>query len=184
MGWKRSLPTSFLIDSSRGNSKTHVASILALHMHYHEVIILLHRPFIIPLSVDSTSPLTPVASALEACTSSATEICRLLKIYRQQFGLRQIYVYSIHTLMTASLTHIYDVCRSTSPGGNEVQKLALTSIQILSELAETFNSSRRALEVATSLWRDWQHEMSRSLKRKRYVIETSPTPNRPAPGLT
>ena len=149
---------------------------MSFSMHYHEVIILLYRPFIIPLSGNSKSPLTPVASALEACTSSATDICRLLKIYRQQFGLRQLYVYSIHTLMTASLTHIYDVCRSTSLGGNEVQKLALSSIQILSELAETFNSSRRALEVATSLWRDWQHEMSRSLKRKRNVIETSPTP--------
>ena len=154
---------------------SHISDSMNFSMHYHEVIILLHRPFILSLAVDSTSPPTPVASALDACTSSATEICRLLKIYRQQFGLRQIYVYSTHTLMTASLTHIYDVCRSTSLGGNGMQKLALTSIHILSELAETFNSSRRALEMATSLWRDWQYEISRILKRKRQVIETSPT---------
>src|SRR5450432_1891590 len=133
-------------------------------MQYHEVVILLNRPFLLPPSANSTMSPNPdqAAVALNACTSSATEICRLLRIFRQQHNLKHIQVYSVHVLMTASLIHVYNSCCSPGVEGKIAREMVLECIQAFVEIGETLKCGTRALEIVTSIRRDLQNEVRRS----------------------
>jgi len=138
-------------------------------MQYYEVLILLYRPFIQTPNTTCPSPLLriPPTRALQVCTESATEISRLLKIFRQNWGLSRLNVYSVHVLMTSAMIHVYSAGDRTNPRQAEAQVSARESIQALSELSKTFECSTRAFEVVTSIRRDWQDGLARGQKGKR-----------------
>lgn len=92
--------------------------------------------------------------AWKACLASATEICNLCRVYRQQFGLANIHVGAVHTLVTASLVLCY-AGRYTALASEAEQQQILTCINMLSELSKTFDTGVRALEIVTSLRREW-----------------------------
>jgi hypothetical protein len=151
-------------------------------MHYHEVVILLYRPFIMPSALASSPPPTSLgispAKAVQVCTDSAAEICRLTEVYRRHFGLARIHVYAVHILLTASLVHMYNASPEATSVDKEPRQHALTSMRALGELAQTFNSSTRALEVVNLVRVDWQDQMSRTLPRKRQSDHTASTVRR------
>ena len=141
-------------------------------MQYYEILILLYRPFIQPNDAPAQSPALqiPAKKALEICMESATEISQLLKIHCRHFGIARLNVYSVHILMTAALIHVFVAGDRSNPRQAEAQAAARESIQALSELSHTFESSTRAFEVITSIRLDWQDEMlhgQRSHKRRR-----------------
>jgi hypothetical protein len=106
-------------------------------------------------------------SARESCTESATQICQLLTMYRQAYGLQRIYIQITHVAMTASLIHIYNCCNISGVQGKRAQELLLICIQALAEMGQMYRTSSRALEVVTSLRRDWQTETFTSMGKKR-----------------
>lgn len=129
-------------------------------MQYHEIMILLYRPLL------AQNPLTaaPMPNlnghfngriALETCTTSALQICGLLKIFQHRYKIDHIHVNVSHILTTAALILI---CNSRSFGyrAKECQGLTLACIQTLREISKTYPSAIRSLEVVTSLRREWQ----------------------------
>jgi hypothetical protein len=138
-------------------------------MQYHEVVILLHRSFLSLAGNDATSLAgqSTAPSALQACTESATEVCRLIRVFRLQFGIARLQVYSIHVLLIAGLIHAYNSCHLDGSKAREAREMAGVCIDALGELAVTFNSSKRALEILVCIRRDWYNELAPNRKRKR-----------------
>ncbi|PYH79255.1 hypothetical protein BO82DRAFT_289237 [Aspergillus uvarum CBS 121591] len=85
-----------------------------LHIHYHGLNILLHRPFI---SRQATSPQTDDqkgadSSHLEECTRSAEALTAILKEVERHYALRTATISIIHPCLTAGLIHL---CNWTLP---------------------------------------------------------------------
>lgn len=151
---------------------------------YHEILILLYRPFIVadnrgkeqqPISTQLQQSDTfankehPPLRAHEFCTDSSSEIIRLVGLFRDRFGLNHLSPYSVHSLMTASMMTAYNV--SSLGASNTMRKdtssLIFKSIRMLDELSQFLPCARRAVEIVTSLRREWQRDQTRLQKRKR-----------------
>jgi len=168
--WRDSLPSKLRVVTGPQSEKTcYLPAVLELHLQYHGAVILLHRPFISQIASQDSSPSAQKMplSARESCTQSATQICQLLNMYRQAYGLKRIYIQITHVAMTASLIHIYNCCNLSGAQGKRAQELLLICIQALAEMGQTYRTSSRALEVVTSLRRDWQTETFTSMGKKR-----------------
>ncbi|RMJ16797.1 hypothetical protein CDV36_003551 [Fusarium kuroshium] len=132
---------------------------------YHEIRILLHRPLIGSSSpatnLQSLSPRSGNAaeSSHDICTNSASEIIRLMGQFRDRFGLCHLSAYCVHILMTAGILLAYNTSlkTQTSEFRTKSASLTLASIRMMTELTPTFPSAHRALEVLTSLRREWQN---------------------------
>lgn len=151
---------------------------------YHEVLILLYRPFVAadnrgkeqqpipaqpqPLATSPNKEHSPLR-AHEFCTDSSSEIIRLVGVFRDRFGINHLSPYSVHSLMTASMMAAYNV--SSLGASNTVRKdtsrLIFKSIRMLDELSQFLPCARRAVEIVTSLRREWQRDQTRLQKRKR-----------------
>jgi hypothetical protein len=136
--------------------------LLCISLQYHEAVILLHRPFVFRgtgrpyASMCSTTP----TNAQEICTEAASEICRLIIMYRRKYSLRRIHIQMVHVVMTAGLIHVYNCCFATGKEAKSAQEHLFTCVQALGEMGQTFNSSSRGLEIMTSLRHEWQNTSS------------------------
>ena len=118
-------------------------------MVYHQTMIFLYRPFV--------SESNDVAlRASQTCSNSAREICRLLDLYRRHYSLRYINVHAVAMTMTAGVVHAYDCCVFSGSRGKVAEQNLLDCIKALGEMAQSFNSAVRGIEVITSLRRMWQ----------------------------
>ena len=103
----------------------------------------------------------------EICTNSATIICRLLQVYKVNYGLRYINVQAVATTVTAGVVHAYDSCIYSGAKGKAAQANFVICIQALAEIGQSFKSSIHGLEIITALKRAWQHQMFKELGSKR-----------------
>jgi hypothetical protein len=136
-------------------------------MQYHEAMILLHRPFITKIRSSPGSP-TPTPGTLDAasaCTHSASEISRLLVLYRRQWGLQQINIQAVHVVMTAGIIHAHDCCVYSGTLARTARDGLHVCLQALGEMGQTFHSGNRGLQVVMSLLRDWQNQTFAVRKR-------------------
>jgi len=140
-------------------------------MLYHQILIFLNRPF-----VSSDKDLTMGAG--QACTNSARDICRMLRLYRRLYTLRYINVQAVATTMIAGVVHVHDCCTYSGTKGKLAQDNLLICIQALGEMGQCFNSSIRGLEVITTLRRAWQIQKFRETGPKRHRSTSSSSTER------
>ncbi|KAK7885116.1 hypothetical protein LTR67_010607 [Exophiala xenobiotica] len=159
-GWKTSLPLALAVEPDTRQEPGYLPTILELHAQYYEAIILLYRPFIAPKQLESSfqNPAMTSADARKRCAEAATEICRLVIMYRRSYGLRRTHIRLVQSVFTASLIHAYHGCLFTGAEGREAQRSLLTCMQALGEMGQTFKSASRALEILSSLRHKWQTE--------------------------
>jgi hypothetical protein len=132
-------------------------------MQYHEAVILLYRPFLHAWPDQAARSFGVGApDGRQMCTESASKICDLLIMYRRQYGLRHINVHAVDAVLSAGLVHADNCCYLPESDNKHAQELLNICIQALGEMGQTFHCSTRALEVVTTLRRDWHDEVSRS----------------------
>lgn len=152
VGWHEHLPDSLRVDLT-SISALYVPHVIQLHMQYHTLMILVHRPFF--AATITTMPDVAFSDPLvgrTSCTDSARSISKLLQIYRRLYGLRRINIQAVHLIFTASLVHVLNACGSVEPSlKNSAWKDLEVCQQALSELSKGFQSASRALEVVNGI---------------------------------
>lgn len=165
--WRATLPAALQISADQ----VPLPMTYQLHMVYHQTMIFLYRPFI--SEANETASL-----AVETCSSSAREICRLLGLYRRHYSLSRINVHAVALTMTAGIVHAYDSCVFSGSRGKIAEQNLLDCINALSEMGQSFNSAVRGIEVITSRRRIWrtQNFVQAGVKRHRGTFSQ---PSRP-----
>ncbi|EXJ74645.1 uncharacterized protein A1O5_01338 [Cladophialophora psammophila CBS 110553] len=176
--WLGALPAALRIEASEIETisrSTYPSEVIELNLQYHEAIILFHRQFFSTAGpADKGSPQTiddrdESGNARQKCIEAASCICRLLVLYRQQYGLRYINVQAIHIVLTAGQIHIQHGAsyirgsQTRSEGYRKSQEMLNLCIQALGEMAQTFPSSMRAIEMLTALRQRWHNPSSLSV---------------------
>ncbi|OQV03672.1 Fungal Zn2-Cys6 binuclear cluster domain-containing protein [Cladophialophora immunda] len=159
--WLTVLPPALRVDYGEERpSPVPAPIVLQLHILYHQILIILNRPFVVH---ESDSEIL----AGENCTKSAGIICQLLQVFKANYGLRYINVQAVASTVTAGVVHAYDSCIYSGPKGKAAQHNFVVCIQALAEIGQSFRSSIHGLEVITSLRRAWQHQMFKETRAKR-----------------
>ncbi|KAI8665446.1 Fungal-trans domain-containing protein [Fusarium sp. Ph1] len=159
--WTMSLPPFLQLRTTQDDQCSDPV-VLQLHLLYHEIRILLHRP-LIGSSYPATNLQSPSGSGTEShhdiCTNSASDIIHLMGQFRDRFGLSHLSAYCVHILTTAGILLAYNtsLTNQTREFRNKSASLTQASIRMMTELTSTFPSAHRSLEVLTSLRREWQN---------------------------
>ncbi|KAH0841184.1 fungal specific transcription factor [Fonsecaea pedrosoi] len=163
--WHQSLPEKLKIDPSFDKNKPTLPAVLVLHMQFHEVMIMLRRPFISP-SVPNTSHDGMLKDSAEICEASATAICRLLVMYRHQWGMRFMHPQIVSIILTAAMIHVHNCCIYSRDKGMQAHENISLCYSALGEMSY-FNIATRSLETIMSLRRDWQSRTFTGIGKKR-----------------
>ncbi|GAM88549.1 hypothetical protein ANO11243_065820 [Dothideomycetidae sp. 11243] len=143
--WRRELPKEM---EPRDGA---LSSVFIMHMFYQLLFIHLFRPFL--KYTASTSPLPPSKSPRKICTSAATSISRLARLYKRTYGLRQICnicVYVFHTACTIHLLNLPD---------RDARRDIVHGVKQLEEIAESWPCASRTLGILQTLAVHWRVEL-------------------------
>lgn len=120
-------------------------------MFFHLLYIHLFRPFL--KYNPSTSPLPSHVSPRKFCTSAASAISKLMRLYKRTYGLRQICniaVYIVHSACTIHLLNLPD---------KAAKRDIIHGSKHLEEIAEDWLCARRTLSIISVLARKWKIEL-------------------------
>jgi hypothetical protein len=120
-------------------------------MFFHLLYIHLFRPFL--KYNPSTSPLPSHVSPRKFCTSAASAISKLMRLYKRTYGLRQICniaVYMVHSACTIHLLNLPD---------KAAKRDIVHGTKHLEEIAEDWLCARRTLSIISVLARKWKIEL-------------------------
>jgi hypothetical protein len=137
-------------------------------MQYHEVIILLYRPFLSYRACRAASISgDEVLEAKEACSHAASTITKLLQMYQRLYTLRRINITAVHITFTTALVHLFEACNTQYSSSATRHESLQTCCQALSKMGQAYKSASRALEVITCIKCKWQEGPtgSQSIKR-------------------
>ncbi|KAF2227106.1 fungal-specific transcription factor domain-containing protein [Elsinoe ampelina] len=143
--WRRSLPKE--MEPREGA----LPSVFIMHMFYQLLFIHLFRPFL--QYTAATSPLPPSVSPRKLCTTAASTISRLFRLYKRSYGLRQICnicVYFIHTACTIHLLNLPD---------KDARRDIVHGIRHLEEIAECWPCAQRTLAILDTLSKQWKIDL-------------------------
>lgn len=157
--WQATLPVALKIDLSsakaqRGQNEP-LPAVIQLHMQYHAIRILLNRPFVGDITNQGVMSNMSL-EARHACSTSATAISDLLRIFRRQLSWRYMHLKSVHNTTVAGLMHVYDSCTYSGLRGKQAQEGLNICVQALAEMSQTFKSSMRGYEVIAAIRRESQ----------------------------
>ncbi|KIW13048.1 hypothetical protein PV08_08235 [Exophiala spinifera] len=144
-----------LPSSSRTRALPHIYQ---LHIQYHVAQILLHRPFIaknqakprsskLVLDVDNIH--------LKLCRDSASEIVRLLRVYKHHYSLRLVPVGTVSHTFTAAIIHLMDATSgdpTIQKQGNAKLRFRISALQEMETAWFWSFRARRAIQILASAW--------------------------------
>ena len=128
---------------SAGETADSVAS-----MFFHLLFIHLFRPFL--KYHQSTSPLPANVSPRKICTHAAATISKLLRLYKRNYGLRQICNIAVYIAHSACTIHLLNL-----PEKNARRDI-IHGVKHLEEIAESWLCARRTLHILNVLARRWK----------------------------
>jgi hypothetical protein len=148
----------------------------ALSMEYHQLLILIHRPWTSKTSQPTLQKGPGYMHARHQCVESATAISKLLRRYEMQYTFRRMNIQIIHIIFSAALIMIFaTISRRTEPPTLEEASNLGVCFRALDELGQAFElakSAREGLITIQRRWRDFRRK-HRGLKRS---IESHDTP--------
>lgn len=77
-------------------------------------------------------------------------------MYQQKYGLRCSHLQTVHCVLTAGLQFAAMYSNAPAFGDSGHQSALVACIQALGEMGQAFHSSIRALEILTTLRRNWR----------------------------
>lgn len=120
-------------------------------MFFHLLFIHLFRPFL--KYNPTTSPLPSHVSPRKLCTQAAQSISKLMRLYKNTYGLRQICniaVYIVHSACTIHLLNLPDKI---------ARRDIIHGVKHLEEIAQDWLCARRTLSILSVLARKWKIEL-------------------------
>ncbi|BGP37404.1 hypothetical protein JCM10450v2_001314 [Rhodotorula kratochvilovae] len=156
--WHHELP-SVLRASTSTPSKAPHAHIIGLHVLYHAIVILLHRPFCRQSGEGDAMNLST-----EKCLTSAKHIVRLVRLQREKFGLRFVMPhFGSCVLQAGTILVLSALCpdlQSLPSRDLERQRLAradvATLVSALREISVTWAPAERSARVLEGFARQWE----------------------------
>ncbi|KAE8133577.1 fungal-specific transcription factor domain-containing protein [Aspergillus pseudotamarii] len=131
--------------------------IYQLHIQYHVIQILLHRPLIAKRRISSRVLLDSQESNthLQTCRHSASEVTKLLRTYQDHYTLRLTPIVTVHSTFTAAIIHLMDAT-STTP---LIRRRGISNLRICLDALETMSLawcwSCRAIRALRILAYEW-----------------------------
>lgn len=120
-------------------------------MFFHLQYIHLFRPF---LKYDpSASPLPAHVSPRRICTANAGSISKLMRLYKKNWGLRQICNIAVYMVHSACTIHLLNLPEKTA------KRDIIHGVKALEEIAEDWLCARRTLGIISVLARKWNCEL-------------------------
>ncbi|KAB2575925.1 Nitrogen assimilation transcription factor nirA [Lasiodiplodia theobromae] len=137
---------------SRSPQHVLAPNVYMLHLQYHTVMILLHRPFL----TSSNGGLRDGSTHAIACQTSADCIAAIFRWYKSHYGLRKIPISAVHCAFTAAVI-LLAATTSDDPAvrGRSLQG-AKGLTHALDEMDEAWQWSARAARAVRSIARAWQ----------------------------
>jgi len=172
--WKNDLPSE--IDLVKSNTCIPQPHQLILHMTYHWLTILLHRPFY--RRKRSCEDLNHYTDHIKPCNRAAAEIMELAQIWRGHFKLRYVPITVIQVISAAATIFVVAAVQAVSGpriahGALEsAEKSAETAIQYLREVGESFAS---AVSIADIL----QHLLQQQVQTRKTRRSPGASPSAP-----
>ncbi|MCJ1312593.1 hypothetical protein MMC25_006267 [Agyrium rufum] len=143
--WRKNLPQEL---EAREGQLPHA---LLMHMFFHLLFIHLFRPF---LRYDQTSsPLGPHVSPRKICTQAAAMISKLIRLYKRNYGLRQICNIAVYIAHSACTIHLLNL-----PDKNAKRDI-VHGLKNLEEIGEGWLCARRTLHIFEVLVRKWNIDL-------------------------
>lgn len=117
-------------------------------MFFQLLFIHLFRPFL--KYHQATSPLPANVSPRKICTHAAATISKLLRLYKRNYGLRQICNIAVYIAHSACTIHLLNL-----PEKNARRDI-IHGVKHLEEIAESWLCARRTLHILNVLARRWK----------------------------
>jgi hypothetical protein len=134
--WEQNLPEGLRIDATShcGPAVSHAPNVLCLHVIYHALRILLHRPLVADGHLRSASP---PAVSWKRCSEAAEKITQIVALYRQLYTLRGAPYLISYGLYVACTIHVRNMGVNTTGSEvvNETSSKLERSVRWLEELA-------------------------------------------------
>jgi len=151
--WKNDLPSE--IDLVKSNPCAPQPHQLMLHMTYHWLTILLHRPFY--RRRRSCEDLNHYPDHVKPCNRAAAEIMELSQIWRGHYNLRYVPITMIQVISAAATIFVVAAVQAVSGPRvalgalGSAEKSAETAIQYLREVGESFASAASIADILRHL---------------------------------
>ncbi|KIW81447.1 hypothetical protein Z517_04472 [Fonsecaea pedrosoi CBS 271.37] len=131
------------------------AHIYSLHLQYHTVIILLHRPFLRREEQLASFPDLDPLSHRHICTSSAEAVSSILRAYRSSYTLRRIPISTVHAVGTASVILLLNATSNDAEISRAAIRLLKFNMACLQEMSTAWSWSLRAIRSLQILAEKW-----------------------------
>ncbi|KAJ5168261.1 uncharacterized protein N7482_003855 [Penicillium canariense] len=186
LGWKANLPAPLQVDLD--NSTTpYLPHILLLHMHYYQVIIHAHRPWMSKRSIQPQPAQGPGHThARKMCVESATAIAKLLHLYELRYTFRRVNIQAVAITCSAALMLIFaNVLDRRFNHEHKIVAHLNVCFRALEEFGFSWESAKRAQTFLLHMQRVWDSRVRPYRSTKRAVSEAhirtqarSPKPKR------
>ncbi|KAH9989703.1 hypothetical protein BJV74DRAFT_837982 [Russula compacta] len=157
--WKNDLPSD--IDISKSSPSAPQPQVLMLHLTYHWLIILLHRPFY-RRSRGYEDP-DGHTDHIKRCNKAAAEIMELAGIWSKYFSLRYVPITMIQVLSAAATIFVVAAVQAVSGPRIAINALELAeknaenAIQYLRKVGESFASALNVADILQHLLQGQVH---------------------------
>ncbi|KAF9324067.1 hypothetical protein BGZ91_003183 [Linnemannia elongata] len=102
--WLLALPAELKYDHSIHPTKVE-RKVATIHVSYYSVLILLHRPYMVPSSL-TKSKLSESMPSLNICVSAANSITQLTERLTEPDALKYVWSFTTYEVLTSSLIHL------------------------------------------------------------------------------
>ncbi|KAI6910048.1 hypothetical protein KC316_g3010 [Hortaea werneckii] len=187
--WKNNLPPSLHVRADYAEDV--VPQVLVLHLEYHYLQILVHRPWTSRRHQPVPAQGPGYRHARKMCIDSACAIAQILSVFEEQFGLMRLDVETaqilpsaalILTFATVSQTQVEQWQTSSTANENEGSDWTLVShlntlFRASDELGRRHSSAKDHLESLLVIQQKWKdmHKQQSSQSKKRRDANAPPT---------
>ncbi|KIX92443.1 uncharacterized protein Z520_11918, partial [Fonsecaea multimorphosa CBS 102226] len=131
------------------------AHMYSLHLQYHTVVILLHRPFLRREEPLTSFPDIDPLSHRHICTSSAEAISSILRAYRSNYSLRRIPISTVHAVGTSSVILLLNATSNDAEISRSAIRLLKFNLACLQEMSTAWSWGLRAIRSLQILAEEW-----------------------------
>lgn len=149
--WRAELPKE--LEPREGG----LSSVLTMHMFFQILYIHLFRPFL--QYTAHTSPLPSTVSPRKICTAAASQISKLMRLYKRSHGLRQICNICVYIMHSACTIHLLNLPEKGA------RRDIVHGVKHLEEIAEGWLCARRSLRMVSWVAAKWGVELPEEAAR-------------------
>ncbi|KAJ5419998.1 hypothetical protein N7465_002517 [Penicillium sp. CMV-2018d] len=157
VSFHNSLPSHLRISQTSDSPTT--AHVYHLHLQYHALLILLHRPFLKASGQASTNSQIQEFDDDDlhstVCRASAESICRITRCYHKMYNLRTIPVSAVHCVFTAAIVFMVDATSTSNLVKGKAYRELKWCVKALEELETAWSWSTRHLVAMVNVAHAW-----------------------------